>query len=417
MDIQKSNKDLLIQHFKDGIKCICIEKLGVEIEHFIVERKSYESISYYGEHGIGSILEELASHYPYRFEQEGHLIGLYNDDYSISLEPAGQFEVSINPRERIASITVIYQDFLELIAPILQRYDYELITLGYQPKSKVKDLKLIPKKRYQYMNHYFETTGTGGIHMMRGTAATQVAIDYSSEEDFVRKFRAAYTMMPLFSLLTDNSPVYEGEPYQGRMLRSDIWDNVDIKRTGIIPGLFDDDFGFESYAEYLMQLPLIFIPKGDLAVYTGESTTAQIWENEKISEGDMEHILSMTFLDVRLKNYIEIRFADSMPLIYVLGYLALIKGIFYSDENLNIILEQLKPDEQKIRKAKTSLAKDGFEGIAYGYHAAELLQDITERAEAQLDPQEQALLAPIKEIIKNRRTLANKYYEDHFKSI
>lgn len=417
MDIQKVNKDLLIQHFKNGIKCVCIEKLGVELEHFIVKRKSLESVSYYGDQGIGMILEMLATYYPYRFEKEGHLIGLYNDEYSISLEPAGQLEVSINPKERIENITKIYQGFIEQISPILQRYDYQLITLGYQPKSKVRDLKLIPKKRYQYMNHYFETSGTGGIHMMRGTAATQVAIDYSSEEDFVKKFRAAYVMMPLLELLTDNSPIYEGQPYSGNMLRSAIWDRVDPKRTGIIPGLFSPDFGFANYAEYLMQLPLIFIPEADLAVYTGEKTTAQIWPDKTITADDIEHILSMTFLDVRLKNYIEIRFADSMPLAYVLGYLALIKGIFYSEENLNLIFEQLNPTEQKIRQAKASLVKDGFDGIAYGYNPAELLQMIVERAEAQLDDEEKELLAPIQEIIKSKRTLAKKYYENNIESI
>lgn len=38
----------------------------------------------------------------------------------------------------------------------------------------------------------------------------------------------------------------------------------------------------------------------------------------------------MTFLDVRLKHYLEIRGADSMPFGYVMAYLALIKGIFFT---------------------------------------------------------------------------------------
>lgn len=417
MDIQKENQNLLIKYFKNGIKCECVENLGVEIEHFIVQAKNQESVSYYGAQGIAEILEELSPHYPKRFEKEGNLIGLYNEDYSISLEPAGQFEVSINPKARIEQIITIYEAFLELIGPILRRMNYQLITLGYQPKSKVQDLKLIPKKRYQYMDHYFETSGTGGIHMMRGTAATQVAIDYSSESDFVKKYRVAYTLMPLLALLTDNSPIYDGKPYEGRMLRSHIWDHVDEKRTGIIPGLFKPDFGFQDYAQYLMNLPLIFVPRGELAVYTGDSTTAQIWDNECITPADIDHIMSMTFLDVRLKNYIEIRFADSMPFPYVLGYLAFIKGIFYNERNLDDILTQCTPDESRILSAKESLIKDGFNGTAYDQNAASLLEDLFSRAEAQLDPQEQINLQPLKELINNKRTLAKDYYEEHIIAI
>jgi glutamate--cysteine ligase len=162
---------------------------------------------------------------------------------------------------------------------------------------------------------------------------------------------------------------------------------------------------------------LVFVPKGELAVYTGESTTAQIWEDERITSEDVEHIMSMTFLDVRLKNYIEIRFADSMPFPHVLGYLAFIKGIFYNEQNLDFILTQCVPDEARILSAKASLIKDGFEGTAYDQNAAYLLSELLTRAEAQLDAQEQSYLQPFKEIIKNKRTLAKDYYEEHIIAI
>ena len=259
MSIREENKKLLVQYFADGGIRHCTEKIGVELEHIIVDGQTRQSVSYYGEKGIAALLERLSSHFPWRYEPEGSLLGVYNDDFSISLEPAGQLEVSINPREDISLIYRIYRMFLEQITPILRDWGYEMLTLGYHPVSRAEDMELIPKKRYEYMDRHFMNTGCCGINMMRGTAATQVSIDYDSEEDFILKIRVAYMLMPLLKLLTDNTPVMDGEAYGGHMARTYIWDNVDPARTGIIPGLFDEDFGFEKYAEFLMNMPVIFV--------------------------------------------------------------------------------------------------------------------------------------------------------------
>ena len=184
---ERENLDILEQHFRDGCKLNCVQKLGVEIEHFIVRSDSGESVTYYEEQGIESILRELAPEFPRRHCEAGHLLGLYNNDYAISLEPAGQLEVSIVPKESICVIQKIYQSFLKQLYPLLKRRRFRLVTLGYQPVSQVDSLPLIPKKRYEYMDHYFQTAGTRGRNMMRGTAATQVSIDYCCEEDFRRR--------------------------------------------------------------------------------------------------------------------------------------------------------------------------------------------------------------------------------------
>ena len=145
--------------------------------------------------------EEIREHFPHSYCVEGWLLGLYNDDYSISLEPAGQLEISIAPRESLDAIRKIYQSFLHLLHPFLESRDCCLATFGYQPVSRVDQLPLIPKKRYEFMDHYFQTSGSCGRHMMRGTASTQVSIDYCSEEDFRSKYRAACLLMPALKLL------------------------------------------------------------------------------------------------------------------------------------------------------------------------------------------------------------------------
>lgn len=411
MNIDEHNKQLLIQYFKDGIKDPSVKKLGVEVEHFVVKRQSLESVSYYGKHGIEDMLEDLSPLYPYRFEKEGHLLGLYNEDYSLSLEPAGQLEISINPQVSIDKIERIYMKMVRQLKPFLHKNNYQLVEMGYQPASIVEKLKMIPKKRYEYMDKYFKNVGTGGIHMMRGTASAQVAIDYYCEEDFVLKYRVAYALMPLLSLLTSNTPFYKGRPFNGFMLRNYIWENVDSDRTGMINGVFDNDFGFDSYAEYLMNLPLIFMPTKDGEEYVGAKNIREIKVDEKITKEDVDHILSMTFVDVRLKNYIEIRFADSMEFEYVKGFLALVKGVFYNEALLHKIVANYKCDEESLRLAIKSLSEDGFDGLAYGRKADELLTELIAEAKEILGHSEQKMLEPFEEIVANKKTLTEEYDE------
>jgi len=411
VNTQENNQQLLIEYFQNGSKSKDVQKLGLEVEHFIVKSQSLESLSYYGENGIRRLLETLSPFYPHRFEKDGYLLGLYNDEYSLSLEPAGQLEISINPKSDIKAIEVIYQKLLKQIESLLSANDERLVTLGYQPKSVVEDLTLIPKQRYKFMDRYFAESGTGGIHMMRGTASTQVSIDYHDEADFVLKYRAAYILMPLLLLLTDNAPIYKGQPYHGHLLRNHIWERVDNSRTGMIKGLFDEDFGFAKYTDYLLNLPLIFMLDGDTEEYTQDKTISEIRQKDSLTREDIEHVLSMTFLDVRLKNYIEIRFADSMPFEYVKGYLALIKGVFYNESLLQKINNQYQASETTIKQAKANLTKDGFEGLAYGYQVDELLVELLSDAKFNLSHEEAQLLEPLELIVKSKRTLAEEYNE------
>lgn len=403
---EEKNLELLIEHFEDGCKANCVQKLGVEIEQFIVERATGKSVSYYGETGVEYILNQLACYFPKKeIYAQKHLIGMYNNDYSISIEPAGQLEISIVPKENICTIWRIYQNFVKLIQPILKRLDYKLVTLGYHPVSRAQDMPLIPKKRYEYMDAYFKSSGTCGIHMMRGTAATQVSIDFCSEEDFVRKYRVAYQLMPALKLLTDNTPRFDGKPYERHLARTYIWDNVDPVRCGILPNLFAEDFGFRTYAEYLWNLPLIFVPDKEHAVYTGTQTTRELWSEKLLTKEDIDHVLSMTFLDVRLKHYIEIRVADSMPIEYVRGYVALIKGLFFNPDILEDIRKRLPDSVEEILEAQRDIQAKGSDACIYGTRADIFTEYLIDTAKAGLELGEKDYLQVF------NRPVRSKYYD------
>ena len=173
MSFYERNRNNIIQYLNKGCKPEGTElHFGVELEHFVVKKDTKEAVSYYGENGIEHILLRLQSLYEESSYSEGHLIALARNEIAISLEPAAQLEISIAPQTDTDRIMEIYQQFVSEITPILREYDYEMITTGYQPASKVEDLELIPKKRYQFMDRYVEKIGPYGRQMMRGTAAT-----------------------------------------------------------------------------------------------------------------------------------------------------------------------------------------------------------------------------------------------------
>lgn len=406
---EQQNLELLEQHFRDGCKLNCVQKLGIEVEHIIVHRESREAVTYGEEYGIAWLLHQLKPLYPHHYYENGDLLGLYNLDYSISLEPAAQLEVSIVPKESICVIRKIYQNFLQMIQPILESRDYELLTIGYQPKSKVDDLPMIPKKRYAYMDEYFKASGTRGRNMMRGTAATQISIDYCCEQDFIRKYRTAYLIMPALKLLSDNTPFFEGAPYPKYLARTEIWNHVDPARCGILKGLFDDDFGFHTYAEYLWHLPLIFLPSKEGSIYTYSKKVKELWADHLMTPEDVEHVLSMTFLDVRVKHYVEIRGADSMPLEYVMSYLALIKGIFFEKEVAQHLLAQYPISVSDIQEAESSLQKNGFDGEIYGKPAVVFIRELLDLADRHLEDNESICLLPFYNLLKYRKTLADAW--------
>lgn len=350
MSFEKENRQAIIAYFEQGARGnASSKKLGVEVEHFVVHEHSRKALSYEGDahFGVRDILAYLSDYYPRKMQGvEGDLIGLADDEASLTLEPAAQLEISIAPFENIREIVRVYKRFRSLVDPFMEQHQCKLITLGYHPTEKALDLPLIPKQRYRFMNEYFRALGTHGERMMRASASTQVSVDYSDEADAVRKLRVAQALVPMIAFLTDNVERFEGEVPDKPLSRLRMWRDVDNDRCGQIPGLFDDGFGFASYADWLLSTCPIFVTRASVADPQGPAlrkvnglTAAEAYADAPMSTEDIEHLLSMFWPDVRLKHFVEIRPADALPIDAVAGYAALIKGIFYSSESLDRIEE------------------------------------------------------------------------------
>jgi len=413
----------LISILKNGEKSLEDVKLGIEIEHLVVQQKDYTSVTYYETFGIETILKKLEMK-GYQGKYEGdYLVGLSKESMDITLEPGGQLEFSTRPCIHLSHIKEVYEKFLADVLPIMEEHEQYLLCVGYHPQTKIKDIPFNPKKRYQYMSRYLQKTGKYALNMMKGTASVQVAIDYVSEADFIKKFRVASFLTPLLYLITDNAPIFEGEIYGKYSVRSLIWENTDPDRSGIIKGSLDKNFSYRDYVEYLLHSNPICILEDGILKPSGNHPLYEIYKDqEELSKEEMEHLYTMVFPDVRGKNYIEIRMADSMPKDLSMAYLAMIKGLFYHGENLDKLYKiSLEYNDEKIKALKEAVIQKGFEAPFQGEDLGRFGERVIKMAEEGLIKEERSMIKPLHDLILNRKTygqqIKEKYQKDGVKGL
>lgn len=405
---RERNVKAIVDYFEHGIKSEC-KNVGIELEHTIVKNAGMAPVSYSEEHGVRWILEQLQKEYPEALMDGDDLIGVSRPGEAVTIEPAAQLEISAGPFGDLSEASDVLERFEATLDGIVRPQGMQALLLGYHPTAKAQDLELIPKRRYRYMNEYLGAIGPWGPRMMRGSASAQVSIDYVSVEDCLRKMRLASVLAPLLAFATDNALMFEGAPREHYMMRTAIWNGCDPDRCRLVPGVLDPNFTLEKYAEYVLDTPAILAPDPDPALRwrATSQTFGEIYAETPMERADVEHALSMFFNDVRLKTYVEIRPADAMPVPYAVAYAALIKGIFYSERNLNDCLQEFSGvTEADVAQAKADLMEKGWGGLAYGREPHELLGRLMERARQGLSEEDRDYLNPLSDLVLSGATLA-----------
>ncbi len=399
MDYNKQIQ-IITDHFRNDEKAVEDFKIGVEFEHFIIDEESMETISYYGKDGVAETLKDLEE-YGWKGSYEGdYILGAKKDLMTITLEPGSQFEFSVEARKEIGELEKYYLIFLEDVMEVLEKKNQKIIATGYHPNKKIDDITLLPKSRYDLMFNYFKSRGSHAHNMMKGTAAVQVSLDYKSEEDYIKKFKIANKLSPVLYALFDNSFYFEGEKTEKYNIRTHIWNNCDSYRSGIADGALDDDFGYRKYAEYVLNAPPIFTMKGDKVIPTGNKKMREVFDPEDYTVEELEHLLTMVFPDVRTKRYIEIRMMDSLPYPLNFGSVALLVGIIYSEENLDILDEYLDDiDIEDIEKAKLDIIENGLEGKLGNKTVLEIGRYLIKLAKKGLKEKDLKYILPLEKMI------------------
>lgn len=334
--------------------------VGLETEKLVVDRQTGEAVDYVR---IRELLARLDGVGGWQgVYEDGQLLGLRGKRSAVTLEPGGQLELS---GRFCCDIHCSWRD-LDRYRNHLHTMGHELglvfLGLGVQPFSPLSKITWLPKARYAIMGSYMLKTGDMGQRMMKQTAGTQVNLDFSDEQDCLRKFRAAQWLSPLCYALFANSPILEDRPSGYLSLRGEIWSRTDSDRCGMIPRLFNAGVGLMDFVDYALEVPLYFLYRdGHYLDQTAERFTfrqflEQGWKGRRATLADWDMHLSTLFTEVRLRPQLEVRSADSLPPRFTASVAAFYKGLLYAEEGL-----------AKLESLFADLPQEQFEAL---YHAA-----------------------------------------------
>lgn len=411
----ETNRDALVEYFRAGEKET--RTFGFELEHVLVRKNTGAPVSYSEPQGVRAVLERLAESVDTLVHEGDSLVGLTRGTWAVSLEPAAQLEVSAGPFEKVVEAEESYLEFRSFLDPVLEEFGIMTPMVGYVPSARACDLELIPKFRYESMDRFLSEESPWGARMMRGSASLQVSIDYASEKDAMRKLRVAEQIAPVLAHICDNTPIFENEERSGHMARTAVWTGMRQDRVGTVPGSLAPGFGYRDYADYLLTRGAILVPDAEAAVgwrFVGAQTFDEAYAERAMGAADVEHALSMVWPDARLKNFVEIRPADALPFDFSLAYMALVRGLFYNEQNLAALEALLSgAGENEVRSAKEALMREGYAAHVYGRSIDFWVDTLVTLALGATDSSELSYLEPLASMTRNRFTLADAYQDPH----
>ena len=347
-------RDQLVDYVASGEKPKDAWRIGTEHEKFGFRLDDLRPPTWDGERGIGVLLEGLTRFGWRRVEEHGRLIALLRDDASVTLEPAGQLELSGAPLETIHDTCCEVACHLQEVKAVADDLRLGFLGMGFQPKWRREDMPWMPKGRYRIMREYMPKVGSLGLDMMTRTCTVQVNLDYSSEADMVKKFRVALALQPVATALFADSPFTDGRPNGFQSYRSHIWTDTDADRTGMLDFVFEDGFGYERYVDYLLDVPMYFSYR-DGADGEGHYIDLAGKDFRKFLAGDLPELpgakanmrdwadhTTTAFPEVRLKKYLEMRGADGGPWNRLCALPAFWVGLLYDQGALDAAWDLVK---------------------------------------------------------------------------
>ncbi|MFU8881353.1 MAG: glutamate--cysteine ligase [Rhodobacterales bacterium] len=421
----------LTEYLASGCKPKQDWRIGTEHEKFGYCKDTLEPIPYAGPRSVMAVLEGLRDAHGWSpVEEAGKLIGLEKDGANVSLEPGGQLELSGAAIETIHETCDEVNQHLREVKDVADKVGVGFIGLGAAPIWTYEQMPQMPKGRYKLMTSYMDKVGTMGKSMMYRTCTVQVNLDFASEPDMVQKLRVALALQPVATALFANSPFFEGKPNGHKSWRSRIWRDLDASRTGMLPFVFEDGFGFEQYSEYALDVPMYFVYRdgqyidalgmsfrdfmaGKLPALPGQTPTLSDWADH----------LTTAFPEARIKKYMEMRGADGGPWRRLCALPAFWVGLMYDQSALDAAWDIAKGWDGQTREAlRIAASVDGLQAQVGKINMHDLAREVLALSEAGLKararpgagglvPDETHFLNALKESIDTGKTPADELLE------
>ena len=422
-DTPITGREALVAVLASGEKPPADWRIGTEHEKFGFRLDDLRPPTFDGERGIEALLRGL-TRFGWQAVDESvgqapaRTIALLKDSASVTLEPAGQLELSGAPLTHIHETCAEVGSHLREVKAVADELDLGFLGMGFQPKWARADMPWMPKGRYRIMRDYMPKVGDLGLDMMTRTCTVQVNLDYASEADMVKKFRVSLALQPVATALFADSPFTEGRPNGYLSYRSHIWTDTDADRTGMLDFVFEDGFGYERYVDYFSYRDGVYVDaagqsfrdflRGALPALPGQLPTLRDWNDH----------MTTAFPEVRLKKYLEMRGADGGPWGRLCALPAFWVGLLYDDAALDAAWDLVRDfsmeERNALRDAVPRLAlKTPFRGGSLRELAVEALKisaaGLQRRARCNARGQdERVFLDPLIEVVEANETPAER---------
>lgn len=409
--------------------------IGTEHEKFVFDRATLAPVPYEGPRGIRALMMGLMDCCGWEPVMEGrHIVALKKapgkPGGTVSLEPAGQFELSGAPLATLHETAAETRQHLEEALRAAGRLGLGFLGIGFSPRWTLAETPGMPKARYKVMTAYMPKVGTRGLDMMYRTSTIQTNLDFADEADMVRKLRVGLALQPVATALFASSPFTEGRPNGFKSMRSEVWRDTDKSRTGMLPFVFEPGMGYEAYVDYALSVPMYFVFRDGRYIDVAGASFRDFMagklpglEGERATLDDWSDHLTTLFPEVRLKRFMEMRGADGGGEAAITALSAFWTGLLYDgaalDAAWSLVADWTAEERQRLRDEVPRLA------LATPFRRGTLLDVACEAvaisrqglaARRRLDAEgrdETRHLAYVEAIADSGRTLADKLIE-HF---
>lgn len=392
--------------------------IGLEYERISLDKNSYTQASF---ENLFEIIKNFSiiNNFDLIYDNKT-IIGAKNKEgTSISLEPGGQFEISLSPKKSLAEIHFLLNNYTKQLDILADRFDTKFFAIGNNPKACYQNLKILDKRRYKLMADYLVKKGKLAPVMMRETAGVQINIDYKNQLDAKRKIKAACLMSPFLTGFFANSPFRNNKLTNYKSIRALAWKYTGKDRCNLFYKNIIDSKNtnvYEQYINYILDVPMIFIIRDKQYVdLQGKITFREFMKNNNPTLDDYLIHQSLCFPDVRLKNCIEIRNHDSQNPDIAVSIGAIYKGILYNESAVDEILDFFSPlNSDDLENFGFLAAKSGvdFKVEKLKMKGYEIVKKILYLAQFGLDIDEKKYLDFLIDLAVSKRCIADLILEN-----
>tara|TARA_Y100001954_G_C15521472_1_gene459559 strand:- start:29 stop:694 length:666 start_codon:yes stop_codon:yes gene_type:complete len=198
--------------------------------------------------------------------------------------------------------------------------------------------------------------------------------------------------------------------------------DTDPDRSGFPSCVFEKDFGYEKWMNWVLDVPMYFIHRDgeyhDVAGASFRDFMSNGLLGHEATIIDFENHLSTVFPHVRLKKFLEVRCADGGPIKFISALPALWKGLLYDEtarQQAWALMDDPSLDE--LNSFQKEVAIKGFDAVYREQSCHDLCASLVDLARDGLVRQgaknddgedETIFLRAVEEVVQRRQTPAER---------